>query len=135
MGWTEVLCLSAQDVILLYTCPLIACIGSVLRAWIGEINLRQLPSFKRIPVDEPDQKLKQTTESWFERTMAVMGIAFAGSAIGFGVACMFIGAIQPMPSAIGRVWMLALIFGFSLPILAERFDQRMTKIVDARLGS
>ena len=135
MAWTEVLCLSEQDVILLYTCPFIACTASIIRVWLGEINLHRLPSFKRIPIGEPDQKLNPTQGSRYKRTMAVMGIAFAGMAIGFGVACMFIGAIQPMSGAIGRVWLLALILGFSLPILVEHFDQRMAKILDARLGS
>lgn len=135
MGWVEIMYFSDQDVVLLYSCPLIACLGSVLRAWIGEINLRKLPSFKRIPANEPEQSLKQTKESELERGLAVMCIAFAGMAVGFGVACMFLGSIQPTSNAIGRIWLLALVLGFSLPTVVDRIDQRVAKALGSKLGS
>lgn len=132
MSLAVILCLSDPDEILLYTCPVIACVSSVIRAWIGEINLRKLPPFKKVPVEASDQKFKQTEESKFQRAFAVMGIAFAGALVGFAVACMFLGAIQPTSSAIGRVWLLAIILGVSLPIVINRIDQKAEKILNAK---
>lgn len=47
-------------------------------------------------------------------------------------ACFFGGAIQSASNAIGRVWLLALVLGFSLPVLIDRFDQRGAKVLDVK---
>ncbi|WP_164963281.1 hypothetical protein [Rubrivivax sp. JA1026] len=126
----QVFCLGAQDIALLETCPVIAGLASLVRAWVTEINLRQPPPIEQIHSDEIEPNSKQTKESVRKRGYWVGGMLLAGVAVGFGVAFMFLGAVQPQSSAIGRVWLLALLLGFSTPTVLEKVELRLLRSFD-----
>lgn len=128
----QIFCLSAQDIALLWTCPVIAGFASLIRAWIAEIDLRKPPPLELISVSLPDQKLKQTGDNLRKRSYWVGGMFFAGLAVGLGVAFMFLGAIQPQSSAVGRVWLLALLLGFSTPTVLEKVERHVAKALDSK---
>ena len=128
----QIFCLSAQDIALLWTCPVIAGFASLIRAWITELDLRKPPPLELIAASLPDQKLKQTGDNLRKRFYWVGGMFFAGIAVGFGVAFMFLGAIQPQSSAIGRVWLLALLLGFSTPTVLEKVERHVAKALDSK---
>ncbi len=127
----QVFCLGAQDIALLETCPVIAGLASLVRAWVTEINLRQPPPIEHIQSDEVEAAPKQTKESVRKRGYWVDGMLLAGVAVGFGVAFMFLGAVQPQSSAIGRVWLLTLLLGFSTPTVLEKVEQRLLRSLDS----
>lgn len=128
---TQVFCLGAQDIALLETCPVIAGLGSLVRTWVTELNLRQPPPIERIPSNEVEPIPKQTKDNVRKRGYWISGMLFAGVAVGFGVAFMFLGAVQPQSSAIGRVWLLALLLGFSTPTVLEKVEQRLLHGLDS----
>lgn len=131
----ELFCLGAQDIALLETCPVIAGFASLIRAWITELDLRKPPPFEQTPTSTSEEKLKQTPDSRKERGYWVMGMLLAGIGVGFGVAFMFLGAVQPQSSAVGRVWFLALILGFSTPTVLEKVERKVSKALDEKSKS
>jgi hypothetical protein len=56
-----------------------------------------------------------------------MGMVLAGFGIGFGIAFLFLGAVQPSASAAGRFWFLSLTLGYSTPIILRNVDKRVER--------
>jgi len=127
----QIFCLGSQDIALLETCPVIAGLASLVRGWVTEINLRQPPLIEHIQSDEFEPVPKQTRASVRKRGYWTGGMLLAGVAVGFGVAFMFLGAVQPQSSAIGRVWLIALLLGFSTPKVLEKVEQRLLDSLDS----
>lgn len=125
---TQIFHFDLHDIILLKTCPMISGLASLVRAWTTDINLLRLPPFKQIGTNEIEPALKQTKESFRKRSYWVFGMLLAGIVVGFGLAFIFLGATLPQSSSIGRVWFLALLLGFSTPIVLEKIDQGIAKI-------
>ena len=51
----------------------------------------------------------------------------AGTAIGFSVAFLFLGTLQPTASAVGRLCFLSLALGYSTPVVLRNVDQKVEK--------
>lgn len=122
-------CLSDQDVALLWTCPTIAGIASLIRGWTSELDLLKPPVYESIEAHEQEPKRKQTAESKRQRGYWVMGMCLAGIGIGFGVAFLFLGATQPTASAVGRLWFFSLALGYSTPIVLRNIDARVDRSI------
>ncbi|WP_422414034.1 MULTISPECIES: hypothetical protein [unclassified Endozoicomonas] len=122
--------LSNQDLVLLWTCPLIASISSLIRAWTSELDLTKPPAFEAAPVELPEARTKQTKENSRARGYWVGGMFLAGLGIGFGLAFLFLGSIQPTPGAVGRIWFLSLILGFTTPVVLKKIDGKVSKALD-----
>lgn len=123
----NIFCLSSQDVALLLTCPTIAGLASLIRGFTSELDLLKPPEYESIGAHEKEPKRKQTSESKRQRLYWVVGMCLAGIAIGFGIAFLFLGAIQPTASAAGRLWFLSLALGYSTPIVLRNIDMRVEK--------
>jgi len=117
--------LSAQDLALLWTCPLIAGVASLVRAWTSELNLSRPPEFEFIGRKEREESPRQTIRNKLARAYWVGGMCAAGTAIGFGLALLFLGAIQPTSSAVGRIWFLCLALGYATPVVLRHIDKRV----------
>lgn len=115
--------MSSQDVALIWTCPLIAGVASLIRGWNSELDLLKPPVYESIKVGENESKRKQTSESKRQRGYWVVGMVLAGLGIGFALACLFLGALQPTASAAGRMWFLSLALGYSTPIVLRNVDK------------
>ncbi|MBY8177714.1 hypothetical protein KW520_20155 [Vibrio fluvialis] len=125
MNLIEAFNLTVQDVALFWTCPFLSTFSALIRAWVSELDLLNPPVFEMVPDGKKEVKSKQTKKSKRERGYWAAGCALGGLAIGFGVACLFLGAIQPTASAIGRVWLLSVIAGYATPIVLRNIDRRV----------
>ena len=130
----EIFNMSMQDEALLWTCPLIAGIASLIRGWTSEIDLLKPPVYESVSNLAAEEKRKQTKESIRQRGFWVMGMWLAGTGIGFGVAFLFLGAIQPTASAAGRLWFLSLVLGYSTPVLLRNIDKKVEKALQKYNG-
>ncbi len=63
-----------------------------------------------------------------------MGMWLAGTGIGFGIAFLFLGAIQPTASAAGRLWFLSLVLGYSTPLVLRNIDKKVEKALQKYNG-
>lgn len=127
MTLVEIFNLSCQDVALLWTCPFISGVASLIRGWNSELDLLKPPVYDSIDVGAKETKRKQTSESRRQRGYWVMGMWLAGTGIGLALACLFLGAIQPTASAAGRLWFLSLALGYSTPIVLRNIDKKVEK--------
>ena len=125
MSLFEIYNLSAQDIALLWTCTILSTFAALIRAWVSELDLRSPPEFELLPDEKKEVRRKQTRKSKRERGYWAAGCGLGGLAIGFAVACLFLGAIQPTASAIGRVWLLSVIAGYATPIVLRNIDRRV----------
>ncbi|WP_156774619.1 hypothetical protein ACN2MM_02465 [Alkalilimnicola ehrlichii MLHE-1] len=128
-GLVETFNMTCQDVALLWTCPVIAGAASLVRGWTSELDLVKPPVYETLSPDEEDRKPKQTSENKRQRSYWVVGMLLAGAGIGLGLALLFLGAIQPTSSAVGRVWLLALVLGYSTPIVLKQIDGKVEKAI------
>lgn len=103
--------MTRQDVALLSTCPVFSGVGSLIRGWTSEISLVKPPEYEAITPEAEDRKPKQTSENKRQRGYWIGGMLLAGLGIGLALALLFLGAIRPTSSAVGRVWLLALVLG------------------------
>lgn len=126
-GLIETFNMTCQDVALLWTCPLLAGAASLIRGWTSELNLVKPPAYEPLTPGAEDREQKQTAENKRQRGYWVVGMLLAGVGIGFGLALLFLGAIQPTSSAVGRVWLLALVLGYSTPIVLKQIDGKVEK--------
>ena len=125
--FTEIFNFTPQDVVLLWSCPFIAALASLIRGWTAELNLLKPPVYESVPKSEMQEKRIQTKESKLERGYWIMGMLLAGTAIGFSVAFLFLGTLQPTASAVGRLWFLSLALGYSTPVVLRNVDQKVEK--------
>ncbi len=126
-GLIETFNMTSQDVALLWTCPVIAGAASLIRGWTSELDLVKPPVYETLTPGTEDRKPKQTADNKRQRSYWVVGMLLAGLGIGFGLALLFLGAIQPTSSAVGRVWLLALALGYSTPIVLKQIDDKVEK--------
>ncbi|KGK21434.1 hypothetical protein DC58_16725 [Vibrio navarrensis] len=134
-GLIEIFNMSMQDQALLWTCPLIAGIASLIRGWTSELDLLKPPVYESVSTSTMEDKRKQTKESVRERGYWTMGMWLAGTGIGIGIAFLFLGAIQPTASAAGRLWFLSLILGYSTPLVLRNIDKKVEKALQKYNGS
>lgn len=130
----EIFNMSMQDEALLWTCPFIAGIASLIRGWTSEIDLLKPPVYESVSNSATEEKRKQTKESRRQRGYWVMGMWLAGTGIGFGIAFLFLGAIQPTASAAGRLWFLSLVLGYSTPLVLRNIDKKVEKALQKYNG-
>ena len=121
----EIFCLTNQDVALLWSCPIISGLASLIRGWTCELNLMKPPSYEEFTDKKEGVKKKQTSQSKRERGYWIVGIFLSGISIGFGVSLLFLGAIQPTASGVGRIWFLSLILGYSTPVVLRNIDKKV----------
>lgn len=134
-GLIEIFNMSMQDQALLWTCPLIAGVASLIRGWTSELDLLKPPVYESVSTSTMEDKRKQTKESLRERGYWIMGMWLAGTGIGIGIAFLFLGAIQPTASAAGRLWFLSLILGYSTPLVLRNIDNKVEKALQKYNGS
>ncbi|MFC3203100.1 hypothetical protein ACFOEW_14885 [Alteromonas oceani] len=130
----EIFNMSMQDEALLWTCPFIAGVASLIRGWTSEIDLLKPPVYESVSNSTIEEKRKQTKESRRQRGYWVMGMWLAGTGIGFGIAFLFLGAIQPTASAAGRLWFLSLVLGYSTPLVLRNIDKKVEKALQKYNG-
>ena len=121
--------LNSQDLAILWTCPLIAGMASLIRGWTSELNLLKPPLHETIETHEQEPKRKQTTESKRQRAYWVAGMCLAGIGIGIGIAFLFLGNIQSTPSSVGLLWFLSLVLGYSTPTVLRYIVAKVKKAI------
>ena len=124
---SEIFSMSIQDEALLWTCPFIAGVASLVRGWTSEIDLLKPPRYESVSKTTSESNRKQTKESRRERGYWAMGMWLAGTGIGFGIAFLFLGALQPTASAAGRIWFLSLALGYTTPLVLRNIDCKVEK--------
>ena len=123
--FSEIFNFTRQDVALLWSCPFIAGLASLIRGWVAELDLLKPPVYEAVPKSDMPEKRIQTKDSKRERGYWVMGIWLAGTGIGFAVAFLFLGTLQPTASAAGRLWFLSLALGYSTPVVLRNVDKKV----------
>lgn len=131
--FTNIFYLSSLDMGLLVSCPVLSAVASLIRAMSAETNLERLPEFKQVEKSE-EVKLIQPPDNVRSRSYALFVMLFAGAAVGLGVALLFVGALQPQASAVGRVWFLSLILGFTTPKVLAHVQVHIDKTLKPKAG-
>lgn len=126
--------LSSLDIGLLVSCPVLGAVASLIRAISAETNLERLPEFKQVEKSEKVE-LIQPPDNARSRSYAVFVMLLAGAAVGLGVALLFLGALQPQASAVGRVWFLSLILGFTTPKVLAHVQVQVGKTLKPKAAS
>ncbi|WP_341661163.1 hypothetical protein [Vibrio sp.] len=132
--FSEIFNFTRQDVALLGSCPLIAGLASLIRGWVADLDLLKPPVYESVPKSDTTEKRIQTKDSKRERGYWALGMWFAGTGIGFAVAFLFLGALQPTASAAGRLWFLSLALGYSTPVVLRNVDQKVEKALSKYTG-
>ena len=131
---TETFNFSRQDIALIWSCPFIAGVASLIRGWTAELDLLKPPVYESAPKADMPEKRLQTKDSKRERGYWVMGMWLAGTSIGFALAFLFLGALQPTASAAGRLWFLSLALGYSTPVVLRNVDKKVEKALSQFSG-